>query len=218
MKTVLLIHGIGDQDETWHLEASAIIKRNIPSLQDVVPFHWMDLLDGAPQAKRLRACSHLSRVAAVGVWWMWLTSPLINWMLNRAGDLLGYHIIRYQAFKRLDKAIEDIEGDVVIVAHSLGSVLAFEYLAIQDNPRVVKLITLGSPLDRNPVKGRVLKRMKGKTSLKLPWVNVWGTRDPVVCWTPWRGEMNTFKPSEQQSIERHAHGLEGYVQAIEGLV
>ena len=211
MKTVILIHGIGEQYSDWHKDASRLFP---PDVSHVVPFHWYDLLDNASGAKRVRWISALIKKASAGVWWGFALDFVIGWLLNRAGDLLGYPSIRYKAFERLDKLIQEQQGDIYLVAHSLGSVLAFEYILTQSPPRVVAFASLGSPLDRNPVKGRVLERTQADGTLPIKWLNLWGTRDPVVCWTPWRGRMDTFKPDVQKQLKGHAHGLEGYVAAI----
>jgi pimeloyl-ACP methyl ester carboxylesterase len=140
----------------------------------------------------------------------------MRWTLDRGADLLGYSKVRGQAFRRLETILGGATSDVYIVAHSLGSVMAFEYMAKIPHPKVKKLITLGSPLDRQPVKGRVLERVNCK-ALTVEWLNVWGTLDPVVCWLPLikdNGAMQEFKPSEQRKLLGRGHDLEGYVVSL----
>ncbi|MFF2101223.1 hypothetical protein [Streptomyces sp. NPDC058202] len=73
----------------------------------------------------------------------------------------------------------------VLIGHSLGSVVAFEYIRQNPRHRLERLVTLGSPLSLrmvskllpNPHYGRV----RGLPVTLGSWVNIRDARDPVTC-------------------------------------
>lgn len=216
MPTIILIHGISDQPKDWAVKAS----QHLSQFGDVIPFQWDDILNSNVNTPLVQAGSDVSKAVTFFVPKWKIADITLRWTLDRGCDLLGYSNVRHRAFQRLESILGRITSDVIIVGHSLGSVLAYEYLALIDScgkAHVSKFISVGSPLDRQPVKGRVLDRVRGVDHLQIEWLNVWGTIDPVVCWLPLiknNGAMQTFKPSEQRRLVGHAHGLEGYVEAL----
>jgi hypothetical protein len=101
------------------------------------------------------------------------------------------------------------------VGHSLGSVMCFEYLSRAPHPAVKAFVSLGSPLDREPVKSQALQRTGGIRELNIPWLNIWGDADLICCWQPERsGEMNDFYPTEQIRLPKQLHDFEGYLPAV----
>lgn len=212
MPTIILIHGISDQPPNWAENAV----KHLSQFGDVVPFQWDDILNKNVETPLLQIGSDVSKMVSRLVPKWKIADVLLRWTLDRGCDLLGYTHIRGQAFQRLEMILGRSTSDVYLVGHSLGSVLAFEYLACLGHEKVKRLITLGSPLDRQPVKSRVLKRC-GTAKVSVDWLNVWGTLDPVVCWLPLikdNGAMQTFKPSPQRKLAGHGHGLDGYVYAL----
>jgi len=222
LEAVILVHGIGEQDKYWYKEA----ENYIPPHVKIYVLNWFDILDNAKGAKRIRALSKLINIASFTNPWVALARPIINksvsWFLNRAGDLLGYTGIRIKAMTRLKLLIENItESKVGIIAHSQGSTLVYEYLnenRYNLNPKIKKLITLGSPIDRNPVKTKIIKRspyeLNVMKNLPIDWLNVWGTKDYVCCWTPWKsGDIETFNPDKQKK-EKITHKLEKYMKTL----
>ena len=210
--TIVLIHGISDQADDWALKPS----QHLSQFGNVIPFRWDDILNQNVKNTFLPTASKLSKLASLFFPKWKLADISMRWTLDRGADLLAYSKVRRQAFQRLETILGGATGDVYIVAHSLGSVMAFEYMAKIPHPKVVKLITLGSPLDRQPLKGRVLERVNCK-ALTVKWLNVWGTLDPVVCWLPLikdNGAMQEFKPSEQRKLLGRGHDLEGYVLSL----
>jgi predicted alpha/beta hydrolase family esterase len=210
--TIILIHGISDQPDDWYSAPS----KHLSNFGKVIAFRWDDILNTNLKNPIFPFASKASKLASFFFPKWKIADITMRWVLDRGADLLGYAKVREQAFQRLDTMLEAIDGDVYIVAHSLGSVMAFEYLAVSPHENVVKLITLGSPLDRQPVKGRVFERSPRK-ALDIDWLNVYGTLDPVVCWLPLlknNGAMQEFKPSEQRKLLGRGHDLEGYVLSL----
>lgn len=217
MPTIILIHGISDQPNHW----ADMATKHLSPFGEVIPFRWDDILNRNVNNPAFQLSNDASKLVSAFVPKWKIADILLRWTLDRGCDLLGYTSVRGIAFQRLEAILGSATDDVYIVAHSLGSVLAYEYLSdLPIQGKVKKLITLGSPLDRQPVKKRVLARINKKTSLPIPWLNVWGTLDPVVCWLPLikdNGAMQTFEPSEQRKLLGHAHGLDGYVLSLDGV-
>jgi pimeloyl-ACP methyl ester carboxylesterase len=228
----LIVHGIGDHGPDWFTKAIAHLPEAIQ--RQCSPLNWGDILnEGVPSryARGLRwACGAVQQYAAANAWhpqtgmqWGYLLAglgaPMMERLLDWGGDLLSYAAVRVLAFERIRQRIQQAHAagqDIVLVGHSLGSVLAFEFVCLHNAlPGLKGLITIGSPLDRQPVKGQSLKRTGGKVLVPLPWLNVWGTQDMVCCWKPWHsGEMNLFQPNVQQKVPGQGHGLEGYLAAL----
>ena len=77
---------------------------------------------------------------------------------------------------RVREAVGD--GCSVLVGHSLGSVVAYEVVALQDVPTPALLLTLGSPLALPTVR----KRLRvARPPQEVQWVNVRDPRDAVSC-------------------------------------
>ena len=233
LPTLIVLHGIGNQDPSWINEVLDVFPPSLSSR--CVPFFWTDLFTQSPAGKIATTLIQListftpiftpliSPTAGIGLQSVinagvqYIAVPWLNQWLDKSADILAYNSVRQKAFKRLNALIEEAPHDVVLVAHSMGSVLAFEFLQsdVISIKKVIRFVSLGSPLDRQPIKCQVLQRTQGKTSVPCPWINLWGTLDLVCCWQPWKsGELETFQPSEQLKIPWQAHHLSSYVRHI----
>lgn len=85
-----------------------------------------------------------------------------------------------------DRVVETLRGGAeILVAHSLGSVVAFEVLSLATDHCVHTLVTLGSPL----ALPSVTRRLRGRPAADAPemppgltrWVNVYDPSDAVAC-------------------------------------
>lgn len=92
--------------------------------------------------------------------------------------------------KRVDEAVSArVSAQCrVLVAHSLGSVVAFEYLRQHPGQRLDLLVTLGSPLGLRLVR-RLMPQAEYGVAFGVPpqlrqWVNVRDLHDPVACAGP----------------------------------
>lgn len=222
LDAVVIIHGIGTQKIGWEKP----LLEYIPNDVKVYAFNWFDLLDDAPSAKRIRALSLIANLITSNNPYLMLARPLINagikWLLNRAGDVLGYHEIRRRAMQRLRTLLKTIpEQQVGLIAHSMGSILVYEYLNENRNnlePKIKKFISLGSPLYRNPVKAKVIKRspydLDTMKNLPVSWLDIRGKFDIVARWIPYiPGREYLFNPNEQRS-EMFGHKLEKYMSTL----
>jgi hypothetical protein len=133
---------------------------------------------------------------------------LAAWLDRRvglAGRILFFgDLIQVRRYQREDELAADVRQRVgealgphtrIMIGHSLGSVVAYEYLAMEPNHGVETLITLGSPLALRSIKERL--RVKGPDGRpRSPtgvtrWVNVLDPRDPVAC----AGGLSPFWPA-----------------------
>jgi hypothetical protein len=76
----------------------------------------------------------------------------------------------------------------VLIGHSLGSVVAYEFARQHPDRTVPMLVTLGSPLGLKFIRRR-LAELAGTKEPPMPpgvgqWVNVYDPRDPVACAGP----------------------------------
>jgi len=75
----------------------------------------------------------------------------------------------------------------VLIGHSLGSMVALEYVRQHPEHRFALLLTLGSPLGLRMVQSRLAEPFHGTEGQRgIPdsvgvWVNVRDPRDPVAC-------------------------------------
>jgi hypothetical protein len=106
-----------------------------------------------------------------------------------------------------DERVREAVGPdcAVIVAHSLGSIVAYEYLR-QSEDKAITLVTIGSPLGLRMVRDRITV-----TGLAVPrWVAVRDPRDPVAC----AGDLAEWWPGTLDRLVdngRDAHAAERYL-------
>lgn len=75
------------------------------------------------------------------------------------------------------RVLDLLDGAEVVIGHSLGSVVAYETLALNPAPSVRRLLTLGSPLSLPSVH----RHLRARHSLAVGWINVYDHSDPVAC-------------------------------------
>jgi hypothetical protein len=105
------------------------------------------------------------------------------------GDLV--QVRRYQredelAAEARSRVREAIASDArLVIGHSLGSVVAYEYLCVEPDQNVETFVTLGSPLSLRSVQDGLRTKGAGGLLAHPPgvkrWVNVRDVNDPVTC-------------------------------------
>lgn len=118
----------------------------------------------------------------------------------------------------MDRVADEMAGSDVVIAHSLGSVVAYETLWSREIPLPL-LITVGSPLAMNGVSQRLSTSVDGQLS-RPPgvrrWVNVADIGDVVAI--PVKGIAKSFSGldrDEQESIGWFDfHSAAGYLHAL----
>jgi endonuclease G len=150
----------------------------------------------------------------------------LSWLAGRSGldDLIIAQVFRdvaaYLDKREIRNAVLDVvletmptSGRVVLVSHSLGTVVAMDLLTRLD-PAVVlpMLVTAGSPLGMDSVYKRLLSGGAHRPERVGRWVNVFCSPDPVAIGCPlgddWEGQVDeivTANPKER------AHSIEEYL-------
>jgi hypothetical protein len=105
------------------------------------------------------------------------------------GDLV--QVRRYQredelAAQARSRVREAIASDArLVIGHSLGSVVAYEYLCLEPDQNVATLVTLGSPLGLRTVQDSLRTKDADGRPAHPPgvkrWVNIRDVDDPVTC-------------------------------------
>jgi hypothetical protein len=133
------------------------------------------------------------------------------------GDLV--QVRRYQEDDALAEAIRlrvrEAIGDEtkVLIGHSLGSVVAYEYACLEQGHKLEGLITLGSPLALSSIQKRLRTRGGDGRPAAPPdqrWVNVLDPRDPVTCGGTLSGTWAMVK-DETVDNEADAHAAVRYL-------
>jgi hypothetical protein len=106
----------------------------------------------------------------------------------------------------------------VLVGHSLGSVVAYEYLRQNPGHGISTLVTVGSPLGLRMVRDRIAVH-----ALDVPvWAAVRDLRDPVACAGPLRAWWPQIRGDDEPEVNNggDAHAAERYLsrRATGGLV
>lgn len=102
----------------------------------------------------------------------------------------------------------------VLIGHSLGSVVAWEYLRRHPEHGVDLFLTLGSPLGLRMVRTRLSHDVFGPPHNVGRWVNVRDPRDPVAC----AGDLVRLWPGVHDrhvDNEGDAHDVARYLSKIE---
>lgn len=142
-----------------------------------------------------------------------LNSRLIAAFTRDVYVYLTYAGVRTQ----IDQVIADALGDgpCVVLAHSLGSVVAYNVLRSRPaTPRYPQLVTVGSPLGIRAIKQQLATPLLSPPCVSH-WFNAYDDRD-VVALVPLDAErFNVTPPIENKgdvlNFTDNRHGIEGYL-------
>jgi pimeloyl-ACP methyl ester carboxylesterase len=198
-RKIVAIHGIGNNKPGWSDSLRAFL--DIPE-SDWIEFNYEDLMD--------KTWFHRVVVTATKVYLSHTYGPeaaaLGAGTEDYFNDLVSYFVMngtRLEIAVRL-KEILRAHPDAIILAHSLGSVVAYETLKNFDLSAHT-LITMGSPLSKHLVK-RFLRVQNRERPKLVNWYNVWSLFDPVSGKVEGLGCHRT-----DQFHIRNTHFLLGYV-------
>jgi hypothetical protein len=125
---------------------------------------------------------------------------LLIWQFRQVHRYLRDHAVKAEVDARVRAAVT---GECrVLCGHSLGSIVAFEFIRQNPGQRVELLLTVGSPLGLRLVRDRLADRDHGSgTAWGVPdnighWVNLRDLHDPVAC----AGDLHTWWPGV---VDRH---------------
>ena len=174
-------------------------------------------------AAAMGATDHRSRFALPG---HVIPGAVRNFYREVSGYLHGTPGMADQMRDRVRAAILRHDGPVVVLAHSLGSIIAFDVLAEPDLAgRDVSLLTVGSPLGLGPAQDH-LRAWRGSRPIEIPaavglWRNFHAGGDPVAV----GGRLEDLRSDYAPSLRVHAteirneaewhHAFNGYLEAPE---
>ncbi|MFV8300990.1 hypothetical protein ACNQP7_30295 [Mycolicibacterium fortuitum] len=139
--------------------------------------------------------------------------------LDQARRYIRHDGLRAAVMLRILNALPDDEEDILLIAHSLGSVVAIDLLDhLPENLHVRRFITIGSPASM-----RVLHEGSERLLKKFPysrvddWSNFLNVRDIV---TGGRGLASTFPGAQDFMLTVRGHSADTYMgdPAVAGLV
>ncbi len=113
------------------------------------------------------------------------------------------------------RVVETVTGECrILIGHSLGSVVAFEFLRQHPERRLDLLITLGSPLGLRAIRHLMpdpeFGAAEGVPANVGAWVNLRDPRDPVAC----AGSLTGWWPGIREGVvdnQKSAHSAERYL-------
>lgn len=202
--------GIGTTDPVEAMEAQTVGVRELPLLagaapkkQQAVKLERMGEKMFAAAVEKMEAAEETGlRVQGVSAkvlplprgLRLWLTRRIVRRFLRDVNDYF-YVKERREAMRRsLQERLDSGGGPFVVVAHSQGSMIAYDVLSRldPDEYRIELFVTIGSPLAVTEVKDN-LKEILGVKKLTRPkavqrWVNVADPFDPVCLDKGLRGD------------------------------
>lgn len=163
MQVCFYIHGIGLRNDV-----SAICKELQCNLRNtiVIPIIWSEILDQYEKQFVERYSFIMGFIRKFSVYY--------------AGDIVIYEKMKEVIFQLLDSHIAKYIDtyDISIVAHSLGSVIASDYL--YDNPKlkIKNFFTVGSPIALYSLRYGIENFCKPISNTEN-WINIWNKYDVV---------------------------------------
>jgi hypothetical protein len=210
--------------ETWLTDPATAAAPAVPSTRLV----YAELLDGAARQAGMPAAEAPPpeeglRDIAGGL--VRRLQPQLSWLAARSGldELTIAWVFRdvaaYLDDKQLRKAVLEAvketlppAGRVVLVSHSLGTVVAMDLLTeLPSALRVGLLVTAGSPLGMDAVYNRLLTGGAHRPDVDR-WTNVWAAADAVAIGCPladdWPGQLEELLVDNPKD---RAHSIEEYL-------
>ncbi len=136
-----------------------------------------------------------------------LVQRALSWLAGRSAldeaviATVFRDVAAYLTDERVRKVVLDVvldelppDGDLVLVAHSLGTVVAMDVLQNLPDRHVPLLVTAGSPLGLDAVHTELLAPVLRRPANVARWVNAWAVPDAVAIGCPlgddWSGVLD----------------------------
>jgi len=155
-----------------------------------------------------------------------LQGPL-SWLADRSGlddfviaaifrDVAAYldrNSVRRAVLDAVRAGLPD-DGELVLVSHSLGTVVAMDLLAeLPERYRVPLLVTAGSPLGMDAVYKRLRAGGPVRPTRVDDWVNAWAAADAVAIGCPLRDTWDGVRDVLTPNAKDRAHDMTEYLAA-----
>ncbi|MEU0664322.1 trypsin-like serine peptidase [Streptomyces lavendulocolor] len=103
-------------------------------------------------------------------------------------------------------------GELVLVGHSLGTVIGMDLLTrFTEQLNVSLLVTAGSPLGLDSVYSRLLTAGPGRPARVKKWINIWYPADPVTIGCPLADKWGALIEYPVINSRDRAHSIEEYL-------
>jgi pimeloyl-ACP methyl ester carboxylesterase len=106
---------------------------------------------------------------------------VLAWFLKDLDEYFKTATVRDDVKERLTKKVRDANDDVILLGHSMGSIVAYDLMAdgVAGNLRIRSLLTFGSPLGMKSVRDRMDTLHQGTPYPNAldKWVNVFNRQD-----------------------------------------
>jgi pimeloyl-ACP methyl ester carboxylesterase len=177
---------------------------------------------GGPRLKTRAASVEGQGVTAQLFLFDWITRALTRALLRDVHDFLFVDERRRYMEERLQERLDVGGGPFIVIAHSQGSMIAYDVLArAKRKYDVPLLITIGSPLGLGEVKSR-MKDITSQKTLGVPtgvgtWINVADRGDPVAIDADLTDDFAPKGTVRDETVVNpdsptHPHSGSGYLQ------
>ncbi|WP_243761151.1 trypsin-like peptidase domain-containing protein [Streptomyces sp. YIM 98790] len=148
--------------------------------------------------------------------WLAARTDVDEWVIARkfrdVAAYLGDDRVREDVLRSVLESMPEA-GEVVLVSHSLGTVVGMDLVTrLAPSLDLILMVTAGSPLGMDAVHSRLLGGGPRRPERVARWVNVWSPPDPVAIGCPlagdWQGELTEL--SVRNARDR-AHDIKEYL-------
>ncbi|MFF1810741.1 caspase family protein [Streptomyces sp. NPDC058251] len=185
---------------------------NVTAAEAEVITDWIAAAEGAQPRRKLNVYTAVRRMASLMAGGA-ASGPMERLLVMGLRDLSRYfqHELRGEVTARIHRSITETRPHVML-AHSLGSVAAYEALWREPFPKVDTLVTTGSPLGLKPVVDRLETPEHARPPGVNRWFNLAGSADVVAI--PRDGVPKHYQGVMHQEIDTgtsNAHAVTSYL-------
>ncbi|MFZ4518135.1 MAG: hypothetical protein ACOYOP_07095 [Microthrixaceae bacterium] len=151
-----------------------------------------------------------------------LSAAIAKETQQRSMELLGRYFLEPEMRDRVHERVHRVLGEDtrVVVAHSMGTVIAYQALCSRDDLRIDQFVTLGSPLGTELVLGQLSPAPLDGTgpwpACVAHWTNVAAEGDLATMGAPRLAEAFGSEVRDEYVFNgRHPHDIEPYLTAAE---
>ena len=143
-----------------------------------------------------------------------LHDTLIKKFLIETYSYLANARFMQQVHQRIGQRLHDNKS-CILIAHSLGSVIAYHYLLLHPELNVQRFITLGSPMAFRVIQEHLPQPMTRPEAIRGDWINFYCSDDFLTAFPlsepPFQFQPAIINQKIRTSIY-HPHDIDGYIQ------